>query len=83
MKASEPKWANPVLNNLGVSSLRFGGLHLLLGFLKSYQKHKLLHFYISKFDYSLIFKALKVKKGEKSILIQKPKPLPISCLFHL
>ena len=25
---SEPKWVNPVLNIIGVSSLRLGGLHI-------------------------------------------------------
>ena len=28
MEASEPKWVNPVLNIIGVNSLRLGGLHI-------------------------------------------------------
>ena len=28
MEASEPKWVNPVLNIIGVNSLRLGGLQL-------------------------------------------------------
>ena len=28
MEASEPKWFNPVLNGIGVNSLRLGGLHI-------------------------------------------------------
>ena len=27
MEASEPKWVNPVLNIMGINSLRLGGLH--------------------------------------------------------
>ena len=30
MEASEPKWVKPVLNIIGVNSLRLGGLHITL-----------------------------------------------------
>ena len=29
LEASEPKWVNPVLNTIGVNSLKLGGLHLV------------------------------------------------------
>ena len=36
MEASEPKLVNPVLNIIGVNSLRLGGLHMLLDYKVSY-----------------------------------------------
>ena len=30
MEASEPKWVNPVLNTVGVTLLRLGGLHIII-----------------------------------------------------
>ena len=30
MGASEPKWVNPVLNSIGINSLRLKGLHMIL-----------------------------------------------------
>ena len=29
MEASKPKWVNPILNIIGVNSLRLGGLHII------------------------------------------------------
>ena len=33
MEAYEPKWVNPVLNIIGVNSLKLGGLHICIGLL--------------------------------------------------
>ena len=41
LEASEPKWVNPVLNNVGVNSLRLGGLHLKLEFCEKLKEIKL------------------------------------------
>ena len=49
LEVSEPKWVNPILNNIGVNSLRFGGLHLPVWFI-SIQSY-LLNFGNSRYKY--------------------------------
>ena len=59
-EASEPKWVNPVLNIIGVNSLRLGGLQINLSFtfyrfLKNFNFHRSneLLFWFSRWLYIL------------------------------
>ena len=40
MEASEPKWVNPILDIIGVNSLRLGGLHIMHKYFNELYKYK-------------------------------------------
>ena len=66
MEASGPKWVKPVLNTIGVNSLRLGDLHIINHgeFIKyiitlkvrhlNYSNHQWIHTYIFIYDFRLI-----------------------------
>ena len=59
LEASEPKWVNPILNIIGVNSLRLVGLHLFLYIIVEYILfvfwiYFIIYFYKLVFEYLLL-----------------------------